>query len=70
MLGMVKFVTSFKEVGLESCRNSLKGKKKTRIEWKRDEIQLVLKKINYITKQSLSGKILIKFNLIIFGLTP
>ena len=56
---MVKYVTSFKEVGLESCRNSLKGEKKR--ELKRNEIQLVLKKIKYITKQSLSGKILIKF---------
>ena len=58
MLGMVKFVTSFKEVGLESCRNSLKGEKKR--ELKRNEIQVVLRKIQYITKQPLSGKILIK----------
>ena len=40
---MVKYVTSFKEVGLESCRNSLKGEKKR--ELKRNEIQFVLKKL-------------------------
>ena len=59
MLGMVKYVTSFKEVGLESCRNSLKGEKKR--ELKRNEIQFVLKKLDTSPSNLFQEKFYSKF---------
>ena len=56
---MVKYVTSFKEVGLESCRNSLKGEKKR--ELKRNEIQFVLKKLNTSPSNLFQEKFYSKF---------